>query len=235
MLYNLVDIGYTLAVHAFFAAYNGPDVTCLYIIGIKFEHTVKVGQSAVIGVNFGEQQRTVEKSRGVIRLEPQCIVVVSHGSEIIVERIAQECAVDIQIGIFRLKAYGLVEVFHCAFIVLTLLYGQFGAHHIGSGRFGVQLQSLVDIGSGCNGVGLGQTKLCAAQITVVEVGIVAQKLGVSAVGTAVTFNFHLCQRFVEQKLTVAGYQLQSVVVVLDSLGITPQVLTCHTAHLPGIG
>ncbi len=99
----------------------------------------------------------------------------------------------------------------------------------------VQFERAVDVGRRSCGVGSGQQQPCAAEIAVVERGVVAQQFIEGFAGAGVVFDVGLCEGFVEEQLAVAGQQTQSVVVVLDGGSVEPEILPGHAAHFVGVG
>ena len=75
--------------------YERAAVQCPVVVGLEVEHAGKILKCTVVGIDFGEQQSAVEKSGCVGRLELECVIIVGHGSEVVVKRIAQVGAVDV--------------------------------------------------------------------------------------------------------------------------------------------
>ena len=85
-----------------------------------------------------------------------------------------------------------------------------------------------------NAVALLQKQTCTPHITVIEIGK-CSKQGVKCHGSTVELSEVLLGKsLVEQQLAVAWQQFQRAVIILNSLGQPPTVLTGHTTHLIGI-
>ncbi len=80
------------------------------VVGTHAEHLLKVCRGSVKIFNFVAQQAAVEERTFVVWFQLERVIIVRHGAEKVIEVIADESAVHIEVGFLRPEIHGLVHV-----------------------------------------------------------------------------------------------------------------------------
>ena len=172
-----VDDGEVWQGFAIFSAFEVDEsevVSCVEIVAVYAEYSLEIGGRAVKILDFIPQQRAVKKRGGAVRLQFERIVVVRHGTEIIVKVIADERPVEIIVRLMRAQADCLV---HVGERVLPLLafHLDVGAQQVWLDGRSRQADGFADVGERAYCVALDGAQAPTGGVALVKARINAQK------------------------------------------------------------
>ena len=114
------------------------------------------------------------------------------------------------------------------------LYGYVCPHYVCVGGVFVYTERLVDVGFGRHGVGLLQFHAGASEIGVVKAGVVSYYFVEGFAGGIVFLDVDQRERAVEEQLSVARQQLESLGVVVDCSAVFAEILARHSSNFPRV-
>lgn len=170
----------------------------------------------------------------VVWVEAHSVVIVGHGTEVIIEVILHVGTIDKVAGIVGFEFDGLVHVGQRCLVVVLAAHLNLGAHDIGTGVVLRQLDASCQIEQCSGRVFSGQVEVCQSQVGTVVLWVEFDETVVTTLCLIKPLEFVLADRPVHQEDFLLGHEFQSLVIVGDGSLKVSQVLPGHTAHLIGI-